>query len=241
MAKIQDDEPCPCGSGKTFGECHGKKLRERAALEITGHISLKVIPEPDPNSRTIFEKMPETGTIFLQGYESKEAMECGSCGAPLAVGISREAATSIVFKCAQCGAFNDTIYPDSVGQAIKVTSESSEAASKSDRLYDQRVVFLTDLLDKRKRPPTLEDYTFVGCQVRGPVIVYSMETTFNGCTFQDDIESMLYEVPEGASKVGIVGLIRCTFKDCDISAMGIAGTSATLRLVRAAFGKADPA
>jgi hypothetical protein len=118
--------------------------------------------------------------------------------------------------------------------------QEAERMPENGRVYEQRVVYLTDLLDKRKRPPTLEGYTFTGCQIHGPVIIYSMGSSFSGCNFQNDVEAMLYEIPEGATKVGIVGLVRCTFKDCNIEGVGIAGTPADLSQLRAALGIADP-
>jgi SEC-C motif len=62
VAKIKDDEPCPCGSGMSFGECHGKKLRQEPT--ITQHFPLKVIPEPDPGTRAVFE-FTGAGTVIL--------------------------------------------------------------------------------------------------------------------------------------------------------------------------------
>jgi SEC-C motif-containing protein len=245
MAKIEDDEICPCGSGQSFGQCHGKKIRERSVPQITQHIRLDVIPEPDSNSRSVFQKMPGTGTVVFQGYESTESLDCGSCGAPLAVGIRPGLISSVVLQCAACRAFNElsgtqnSTEPD-LG-AINQPLENAETMSKGNKVYEERVVFLTELIDKRERPPKLEDFTFTSCQIRGPVVVYPVESSFSGCRFQNDIDSMLYEVPEGSVKVGIVGLIRCTFRDCDIEALGIAGTPAGLDQMRAAFGTAGQA
>ena len=105
MARIQPEESCPCGTGESFGACHGKRLRE-ASAPPSRRISLHVIPEPDPGSRTLFKNTGLT-SVFFSGNGS-DALDCGACGAPLAVGVRRQSFASIVLKCNQCGAFNDT-------------------------------------------------------------------------------------------------------------------------------------
>lgn len=105
MARIRPEESCPCGSGESFGACHGKKPQE-ASASPSRRISLHVIPEPDPGSRTVFENTAPT-SVFFSGNGS-DALDCGTCGAPLAVGVPRGSFVSIVLKCNKCGAFNDT-------------------------------------------------------------------------------------------------------------------------------------
>jgi hypothetical protein len=105
MAKIKDDELCPCGSGVIFGECHGKKLKQEPT--IMRHFSLKVIPEPDPDSRAVFEFTGE-GTVIFRGSSSTDALDCGSCSSPLAIGLLRDQIRGAVLKCANCNAFNET-------------------------------------------------------------------------------------------------------------------------------------
>jgi hypothetical protein len=107
MAKIQYDEVCPCGSGITFGQCHDKKIRQRSP-QISQHIRLTIIAEPDPNTRTVFQKTAGTGTIFFQGSDGTDSLDCGSCDAQLAVGVSRNMFTRVVMQCSACGTFNDT-------------------------------------------------------------------------------------------------------------------------------------
>jgi hypothetical protein len=71
------------------------------------HIRLEVITEPDPGTRAVFEHGGE-GSIFFQGSHGTDSLDCGSCSAPLAVGILRNQFRDVVLKCANCGAFNDT-------------------------------------------------------------------------------------------------------------------------------------
>jgi DNA-directed RNA polymerase subunit RPC12/RpoP len=107
VAQIAPDEPCPCGSGIAFKDCHGPKVRKREPPEIKQRIHLNVIPEPDPNSRAVFEKAGD-GTILFQGFETNIALVCGSCGAPLAAGLEPIQIKDIVLRCNKCSAFNDT-------------------------------------------------------------------------------------------------------------------------------------
>jgi len=107
MSQIDPAEPCPCGSGKTFGECHGPRVRKPVAPEITETIQLCVIPEPDPNTRTVFIYSGE-GTVVMRGVETGLSMNCGKCSAPLVQGIPRNRILGVVLKCKGCGAFNET-------------------------------------------------------------------------------------------------------------------------------------
>jgi hypothetical protein len=52
-------------------------------------------------------------TIYIDGsHDGSEkpslSQDCGACGAPLIVGVSRGAITDLVLRCPACGAFNDT-------------------------------------------------------------------------------------------------------------------------------------
>jgi DNA-directed RNA polymerase subunit RPC12/RpoP len=107
MAKIGQSEPCPCGSGRLFKDCHGPKVRTRTPPEIKQRISLVVLPEPDPNTCAIFEKTGD-GTIFFQGFDTNIGLVCGKCSSILAAGLQREQITNLVLRCKQCGSFNAT-------------------------------------------------------------------------------------------------------------------------------------
>lgn len=107
MAKISMNEPCPCGSGKLFLDCHAPKVRKTVPPEIKERIPLRVISEPDPNRRTVFEKMGD-GTILFQGFDTNTALVCGKCGATLAAGLQPSQIKSIVLRCTQCMAYNET-------------------------------------------------------------------------------------------------------------------------------------
>jgi len=72
------------------------------------HLPLTVIPDPDPNTRTVYEKKIGTGTTFFFDNQGRYSLDCGVCGAPLAVVSDRQQVTRIVLRCAACGEFNDT-------------------------------------------------------------------------------------------------------------------------------------
>ena len=108
MAKIKLDEACPCGSGKLYRECHIASLRQQVTPDITQHLSLSVIPEPDPGSRAVFI-YEGAGTIVMRGFDVGLSMDCGKCGAPLIVGMPIHRIQNVVIRCQGCGAFNDTL------------------------------------------------------------------------------------------------------------------------------------
>lgn len=107
MARIRPDEPCPCGSGKPFGDCHGPKVTTRVAPPITSHIRLKVIPEPAPNTKAVFEKLG-SGTVLINGFDTGISYDCGTCGEPLMRGVQKGQVRGIVLRCGACCSYNDT-------------------------------------------------------------------------------------------------------------------------------------
>jgi len=106
MAKIDPNELCPCESGLLFKDCHQLKIKQPVKPDITKTIKLKVIPEPDPNTRAVFIYDGE-GTIMFQGYVTGVALVCGNCSSPLVAGMNQEQIKNIVLKCKNCGKFNE--------------------------------------------------------------------------------------------------------------------------------------
>jgi hypothetical protein len=106
MAKIDPNEPCPCESGLLFNECHGPKVKKPKVPNITQTSILKVIPEPDPDTRTVFIYDGE-GTVVFTGYQVGLALACGSCHSHLVVGMPRENIQNIVIRCKKCGSYNE--------------------------------------------------------------------------------------------------------------------------------------
>jgi hypothetical protein len=106
MAEINPKELCPCGSGKTFGDCHLPHVKH-GPPPITEHIRLRVIPEPDPNTRAVFTFTGE-GTLGVTGEASGLSMDCGGCGSALIQGVAWGDIRGIVIKCNNCGRYNET-------------------------------------------------------------------------------------------------------------------------------------
>jgi len=67
-------------------------------------IRLNVIPEPQPNTRTILA--PQNGPAIRGGGEID--FICGNCESLLAEGISEDQIRNIVFKCSNCGQYNES-------------------------------------------------------------------------------------------------------------------------------------
>lgn len=107
MAKIDPNEPCPCKSGALFKNCHGLKIKVPVTPNIDKHIPLKIIPEPDPNTRAVISKGGED-SIFFIGYQVGVAFVCGNCSAYLAIGIPKLPIPNVVLQCNKCGKFNES-------------------------------------------------------------------------------------------------------------------------------------
>ncbi|WP_410017216.1 SEC-C metal-binding domain-containing protein [Pseudomonas sp. 14P_5.3_Bac1] len=107
MAKIDQDEPCPCGSGQLFKDCHSRNVKRPAAPPIDKIISLKIIPEPDPNTRSIFCRDGDS-TVIFEGFLEGTALICGNCSKNLVIGLPKESVQNLVLHCNNCQAFNET-------------------------------------------------------------------------------------------------------------------------------------
>lgn len=106
MTKIDPNELCPCESGLLFKECHEPKIKRPEVPEIKETITLEVIPEPDPDTRTVFIYQGE-GTVAITGYEVGLALLCGGCKSQLVIGVPKVNIHNIVIRCNGCGAYNE--------------------------------------------------------------------------------------------------------------------------------------
>ncbi len=80
---------------------------KKRAKQAKRHIQLMVIPEPEPNTRSVIVYTGE-GTVVMKG-PGNAIMECGNCGVPLIEGVPVANIRNIVFRCPSCGAFNETL------------------------------------------------------------------------------------------------------------------------------------
>jgi predicted RNA-binding Zn-ribbon protein involved in translation (DUF1610 family) len=71
------------------------------------HLRLAVIDEPEPGTRAVINFVGE-GTVVMRGA-GNVVMECGACGVPLIVGVKTAQIQNVVFKCPNCGAYNETV------------------------------------------------------------------------------------------------------------------------------------
>ena len=72
-------------------------------------VCLRVIPEPDPNTRVIF-RHDGPDSVAVKGTDRfAPDICCGGCGAPLIRGMSELSFVNVVFRCYACGAFNEAI------------------------------------------------------------------------------------------------------------------------------------
>jgi hypothetical protein len=107
--KIKSTDSCPCGSGKTYGECHVLRRREKETPETQlFHVGLAVIPPPDPGTRAVFEGADQESTVLIAGIDGRHSLDCGNCHLPLSIRVERNQFQGIVFRCSRCGAYNDT-------------------------------------------------------------------------------------------------------------------------------------
>ena len=86
---------------KKKGAANRKKPSKRT-------IALRVIPEPEPDTRSVLS-MVGSGTVALKGDGSNLVMECGNCGAPLIEGAPMTSVQNLVFRCNRCGEYNETM------------------------------------------------------------------------------------------------------------------------------------
>jgi predicted RNA-binding Zn-ribbon protein involved in translation (DUF1610 family) len=78
----------------------GKKRQARRTARMA------VIPEPAPNTRSVII-YTGPGTVAMKGG-ANVTMVCGNCGSPILEGIKTSQVQSLVFRCNNCQAFNET-------------------------------------------------------------------------------------------------------------------------------------
>jgi uncharacterized Zn finger protein len=70
-------------------------------------IRTRVIPEPEANTRSVLIYEGE-GTVVMKG-PGNVIMECGNCGVPLVEGVAVNQLQNLVFRCPNCGEYNETL------------------------------------------------------------------------------------------------------------------------------------
>lgn len=107
--------------------------------------------------------------------------------------------------------------------------------ARDDRYYEDRVVRLADLVGTGT---VLDGFTFVGCQVNGPVVILPRDSVFAGNDFSSPTpEALLWEISPGRTEVvGVVEVANCTFERCRFSHVGVAGPPPVIEHFRASLG-----
>lgn len=101
-----------------------------------------------------------------------------------------------------------------------------------------RAVRLTDLLSPYPdQPPILRGRTLEDCVIVGPsIVVLISKVNWTGNHFRaQGPDGLLYPIEEGKPFYGVIGLVDCTFDDCDFWQIGIAATPHDLPLIRQAL------
>jgi hypothetical protein len=111
------------------------------------------------------------------------------------------------------------------------------APSPAKRIYRSEVVRLAELARDRD---IIEDLVFEDCHIEGPALIYLIaDCSLVNSGFDaggGPPDSVLWEVPDGSYKVGVIGLKLCTFTDCRFSRVGLVGTKADMDRIRREFG-----
>jgi hypothetical protein len=100
------------------------------------------------------------------------------------------------------------------------------------RVFQNETIYLPDLA----RTGVIVNATFENCDLRGPAVVGLLgNVRIEGLMFgieNNDIETILWEVPEGAYKIGAIGLQDPTILGGRTEALGFIGTRLQLDAIR---------
>ena len=119
--------------------------------------------------------------------------------------------------------------------AIHIASQGAPRPSSA-----PGVVLLADYVTITDRGPAVEGQHFKGSVIRGPLVVVMVDRVgFAHCTFNvadNDPTTMLFPVPLGSKKVGVVGLIDTTFEHCVFEHVAFAGPANDLAQITQGAG-----
>jgi len=100
---------------------------------IKRRIRLRVITEPDPDTRSVFEKLPGApDSLFFTGTQTADAYVCGGCLTPLIIGLPLAQFQNLVLRCVHCGKYNETAAAGPVPRA-RAANEASRPHRKPPR------------------------------------------------------------------------------------------------------------
>jgi hypothetical protein len=92
-----------------------------------------------------------------------------------------------------------------------------------------------------RRPSIIEHREYKDALIEGPAVLVPLEeVSFIHSSFDGDPESVFLEVPEGKTVLGVIGLRRVTFTNCEFRNIAIAGTKDAIDQFRAGFTNLGP-
>ncbi|MBD1541001.1 hypothetical protein G9E11_01770 [Arthrobacter sp. IA7] len=97
---------------------------------------------------------------------------------------------------------------------------------------EREVVRLSDLTVTDQK---ISGITFENCLIMGPAVVVMTggDGTLQGCTFDGDLDAILWEIPQSRGSVlGAIELESCHFIDCRFTLVGFAGPAEFLNKFR---------
>lgn len=108
------------------------------------------------------------------------------------------------------------------GPPLPVPDSSSRADWMQQDTYSDRSFRLVDVPMDGNR---ISGKTFERCTIYGPAVIAPLgKTAIVGCTWEGELDGILWEVAPGRrTVVGVVGLEDCSLTDCRFSGVGFAG------------------
>jgi hypothetical protein len=85
-------------------------------------------------------------------------------------------------------------------------------------MSSKRVVRIADLADERS---IVSDVILEDCEIRGPGMLTPIgPLELSHCKFDGTFDSLFFEVEEGRTVIGVIGLERVAFRRCDFKNVG---------------------
>jgi phage FluMu protein Com len=100
------------------------------ARKAKRHVRLRVIPQPEVGTRTVLVwEGPMPGPV-IQG-EGDVVMECGKCRKVLVEGMPVGNLRSIVLRCPNCQAYNETLAQSSASNVFRTSNTVSRISGSA--------------------------------------------------------------------------------------------------------------
>jgi hypothetical protein len=84
-------------------------------------------------------------------------------------------------------------------------------------------------------PTNIREKTFDDCTFYGPAVIAIADSKLSDNVWMNNLDHILWEVPDNAQRVGVFGFIDCTFRRCTFHEIGLSGTAAEVAYWRSTF------